>query len=84
MFVTDFIVKSMKAGHCLECKIIFFYNFELISVFTFTLYVLLCDCEHPHAFDPIYAFIGSNLLSINTQNRTFFLLMCVHTKWQCV
>lgn len=56
----------------MECKTIFLNNFEVISVFTFTLYILLCHCGYEHAFDPIYAFIGSKLLSINTQNRTFF------------
>lgn len=52
----------------------FFYNFELISVFTLALYILLCDCKHEHAFDPIYAVIRSNLLSIKLKIGLFFCL----------
>lgn len=32
-------------------------NFELFSVFTSTLYILQCVCEHVHIFDLIHAFI---------------------------
>lgn len=58
----------------------FFYNFELISIFTLALYILLCDCKYEHAFDPIYAFIRSNLLSIKLKIGLFFLLVCIYTK----
>lgn len=52
MFITDFTVKTMKAVAVWNEKCSFFPdNFELISVFTSTLYILRCVCEHACGFD---------------------------------